>query len=118
MLVQSSWRCSPIRAITRIVVEHQDRATRFEFRFLETLLGLAGWRIEVVKLAKKDREDLWLIWLALSTRSQSGKTWQRRAEGGTEAIVKQLKAEEDTERPSSAPLLYKRRGDEKLLRTA
>jgi hypothetical protein len=29
--------------------------------------------------------------------------------------VKQLEAEEDTERPSSALVLYKRRGDEKAL---
>ena len=45
-------------SITTIVVEHQDRATRFGFRYLETLLGLAGRRIEVVNLAENDREDL------------------------------------------------------------
>jgi len=45
-------------SITTIVVEHQDRATRFGFRYLQTLLGLAGRRIEVVNLAENDREDL------------------------------------------------------------
>ena len=45
-------------SITTIVVEQQDRATRFGFRYLETLLGLAGRRIEVVNLAENDREDL------------------------------------------------------------
>ena len=45
-------------SITTIVVEHKDRATRFGFRYLETLLGLAGRRIEVVNLAENDREDL------------------------------------------------------------
>jgi putative resolvase len=45
-------------SITTIVVEQKDRATRFGFRYLETLLGLAGRRIEVVNLAENDREDL------------------------------------------------------------
>jgi putative resolvase len=57
MLIQSSWRCSPIRAITTIVVEHKDWATRFGFHYLETLLDLAGRRIEVVNVAENDRED-------------------------------------------------------------
>jgi putative resolvase len=40
-----------------IVVEHQDRATRFGFRALETLLAQQGRHIEVVNLAEKGRED-------------------------------------------------------------
>jgi len=45
-------------SITTIVVEHQDRATRFGFRYLETLLGMARRRIEAVNLAASDRQDL------------------------------------------------------------
>src|SRR6266702_4249479 len=44
--------------ITLIVVEHQDRATRFGFGYLETLLEMQGRRFEVVNLAENDREDL------------------------------------------------------------
>jgi putative resolvase len=41
-----------------IVVEHQDRATRFGFRYLEVLLSQAGRTIEVANLAENNREDL------------------------------------------------------------
>ena len=44
--------------ITRIVVEHKDRATRFGFRYLETLLRGQGRTLEVVNLAENNREDL------------------------------------------------------------
>jgi putative resolvase len=44
--------------ITTIVVEHQDRATRFGFRYLETLLSLQGRSLEVVNLAEHNREEL------------------------------------------------------------
>lgn len=38
--------------ITQIVVEHQDRATRFGFRYLETLLSAQGRAIEVINVAE------------------------------------------------------------------
>jgi putative resolvase len=41
-----------------IVVEHQDRATRFGFRYLEVLLSQAGRTIEVANLAENNREEL------------------------------------------------------------
>jgi len=44
--------------ITRLVVEHQDRLTRFGFRFIETLLEVQGRTIEVVNPADNNREDL------------------------------------------------------------
>ena len=80
--------------ITTIVVEHKDRATRFGFPYLETLLGLAGRRIEVVNLAENDREDL-LADLVSTVYSFAARLYgQRRAKRKTEAIVRQLKAEE------------------------
>ena len=45
-------------SITVIVVEHKDRATRFGFRYRETLLERHGRRVEGVNLADKGREDL------------------------------------------------------------
>jgi putative resolvase len=44
--------------VTTIVVEHKDRATRFGFRYLETLLRGQGRTLEVVNLAENDTEDL------------------------------------------------------------
>ena len=43
--------------VVLIVVEHKDRATRFGFRYLETLLEQQGRHIEVVNLADNGRED-------------------------------------------------------------
>jgi predicted site-specific integrase-resolvase len=43
--------------IGRVVVEHNDRATRFGFRYLEALLEQQGRRIEVVTVAENVRED-------------------------------------------------------------
>lgn len=43
--------------ITTIVVEHNDRATRFGFQYLETLLTQQGRTREVVNLAVNGRED-------------------------------------------------------------
>lgn len=77
-----------------IVVEHQDRATRFGFRYLETLLEQQGRRIEVVNLAEDGREDLVsdlvsdlvaIVYL-FSARLYG----QRRAKRNTEVIIKEL----------------------------
>jgi putative resolvase len=86
-------------SITTIVVEHQDRATRFGFRYLETLLGLAGRRIEVMNLAENDREDLLADLVSIVYSFAARLYGQRRAKRQTEAIVKQLTAEEGAPRP-------------------
>ncbi len=44
--------------VTTMVVEHQDRATRFGFRSLEVLLTQQHRAIEVANLAENTREDL------------------------------------------------------------
>jgi len=84
-----------------IVVEHQDRATRFGFRYLEVLLNQAGRSIEVANLAESNREellqDLSSIVYAMCTRLYG----QRRAKRKRALIGKILAnaegAEEQTE---------------------
>ena len=78
--------------MTRIVVEHKDRLTRFGFRYLETLLELSGRHIEIMNLAENDREDL-LVAIVYSFAARLDE--QRRAKRKTEAIVKQLQKAED-----------------------
>jgi putative resolvase len=79
-------------AITHIVVEHKGRLTRFGFRYLETLLELAGRHIEVVNLAENDREDLLADLVSIIYSFAARLYGQRRAKRKTEAIVKQLEA--------------------------
>ena len=81
--------------ITRVVVEHKDRLTRFGFRYIETLLEIQGRTIEVVNPAENSKEDL-LHDLASIVYSICARLYgQRRAKRKTERIVEQLQAKED-----------------------
>jgi predicted site-specific integrase-resolvase len=73
-----------------IVVEHKERATRFGFRYLETLLERQGRRIEVVNLAENGREDLLADLVAIIYSFCARLYGQRRAKRKTETIVKEL----------------------------
>ena len=44
--------------ISKIIVEHKDRATRFGFNYLEALLPGNGKSIEVINQVDNDKEDL------------------------------------------------------------
>jgi predicted site-specific integrase-resolvase len=82
---------------TKIVVEHQDRATRFGFRYLEVLLSQAGRTIEVANLAENNREDL-LQDLSSLVYSVCARLYgQRRAKRKQELIEKLLNDGEQAE---------------------
>jgi predicted site-specific integrase-resolvase len=77
-------------ASSAIVVEHNDRATRFGFRYFETLLEQQGRRIEVVHLAENGREDLVADLVAIVSTFCARLYGQRRAKRQTERMVKEL----------------------------
>jgi predicted site-specific integrase-resolvase len=80
--------------ITRLVVEHKDRLTRFGFRYIETLLEIQGRTIEVVNPAENNREDL-LHDLASIVYSICTRLYgQRRAKRKAERLVEQLEAQD------------------------
>jgi len=80
--------------ITRLVVEHKDRLTRFGFRYIETLLEIQGRTIEVVNPAENNREDLLhdlasiVYWICARLYGQ------RRAKRKAERLVEQLAAKD------------------------
>jgi len=76
--------------IHTIVVEHKDRATRFGFRYLDTLLKGQGRTLEVVNLAENNREDLLTDLVSIIYSFAARLYGRRRAKRKTEAIVKQL----------------------------
>jgi putative resolvase len=83
--------------ITRVVVEHQDRLTRFGFRYIETLLAIQGRTIEVVNPADNNTEDL-LHDLARIVYSMCARLYgQRRAKRKAERLVEQLAAKDGQE---------------------
>jgi putative resolvase len=84
------------RSITRIVVEHQDRLTRFGFRYLQTLLELQERTIEVVNLAENDKEDLLQDLASIVYYFCARLYGQRRAKRKAERLLEQLQATENS----------------------
>ncbi len=76
--------------IRTVVVEHKDRATRFGFRYVQTLLELAGRRVEVVNLAETNQEDLLADLTSILYSFTARMYGQRRAKRKTAGMVKQL----------------------------
>jgi predicted site-specific integrase-resolvase len=83
-------------SITRIVVEHRDRLTRFGFHYLEALLETQGRSIEVVNVAENDKEDLIADLVAIVYSFTARLYGQRRAKHKTERIERVLEAEDAT----------------------
>src|SRR5437588_1611844 len=81
-------------SITRLVVEHKDRLTRFGFHYLETLLETTGRSIEVVNVAENDKEDLIADLVAIVYSFTARLYGQRRAKRKIEALVEQLQSED------------------------
>jgi predicted site-specific integrase-resolvase len=81
-------------SITMIVVEHQDRATRFGFHYIETLLEKQGRRIEVVNLADNGKEDLMSDLDSIIYSFSARLYGQRRAKRTTEKAMEELTRDE------------------------
>lgn len=82
------------QSITRIVVEHKDRLTRFGFRYLDTLLSNQGRSLEVVNQAENDQEDLMADLTAILYSFTARLYGQRRAKRKTETVIRALEAGE------------------------
>jgi putative resolvase len=82
------------QAITLIVVEHQDRLTRFGFRYLDTLLKGQGRSLEVVNEVGNETDDLLADLTCIVYRLCARLYGQRRARRKTEALIRQLEAGE------------------------
>ena len=80
--------------VTRIVVEHRDRLTRFGFPDLEALLQAQGRTIEVVNLAEHDIQDLIADLVAIVYSVTARLYGPRRAKRTTERIAAALRGEE------------------------
>lgn len=81
--------------MTRIVVEHRDRLTRFAFHYLQTLLETQERQVEVVNLAQNDKEDLIADLVAIVYSFTARLYGQRRAKRKTERIAAELRGDAD-----------------------
>jgi putative resolvase len=82
------------QTITRVVVEHKDRFTRFGFRALETVLNRQGRTLEVVNEASNGQEDLLADLTAILYSFTARLYGQCQAKRKTETIIRALEAGE------------------------
>ena len=72
------------------MVEHRDRATRFGFNYIQTLLELEKRRIEVVNEAENDKEELMNDLISIIRSFVVRIYGRRRAKRKTERIIQEL----------------------------
>jgi putative resolvase len=85
-----------------IVVQHNDRLTRFGLRSRETLLNGQGRAIAVVNQAENGTADV-LVDVTASVSAFCARLYgQRRAKRQTEVIVRELEAKAEAEAEADA----------------
>ena len=82
-------------SITRVVVEHRDRLTRFGFPYSDTLFSVQGRVIEVVNPAENDKEELLADLTSIIYSFCARLYGQRRAKRKTEKVVQELQEKEE-----------------------
>lgn len=73
--------------VTRIVVEHKDRLTRFGFNYIETLWG---GEIVVINTVQDEEQDLMQDFVSLVTSFCARLYGNRRTKRKTEQLIKEL----------------------------
>lgn len=82
--------------ISRIVVEHKDRFTRFGFNAYRDVLRVYGREIEVVNEVDDDKQDLIQDFVSIITSYCSRIYGNRRSKRKTEKIVAELRDASET----------------------
>ena len=77
--------------ITRIVVEHKDRLSRFGFNYIARLLKQRGCEICVINHVETDREDLMQDFVSLVTSMVARLYGLRKSKRKTELLIMELK---------------------------
>lgn len=77
--------------VTKIVVEHKDRLTRFGFNYIEVLLKRLGVDIEVVNNVDTDEKDLIQDFVSVITSFCARIYGKRRSQRKTEQLIQEMK---------------------------
>lgn len=80
------------KKVSRIVVEHKDRLTRFGFNYIETL---SNAEIYVVNEVVTDEQDLMQDFVSLVTSFCARIYGKRRSKRVTEKLIKELSVEQE-----------------------
>ena len=81
--------------IDRVIVEHQDRLTRFGFNYLQILADKLGFEIIVVNPTATDKEDLMQDFTSVIKSFCAQLYGQRRARRQSEKLLEQLNEENE-----------------------
>lgn len=84
-------------SITRIVVEHSDRFSRFGMNLISKLLETQGRKIEVINAQESDRDDLMQDFVSIITSFTARLYGLRRSKRRTERIIKEIEKEKDND---------------------
>jgi predicted site-specific integrase-resolvase len=76
--------------VTKLVVEHKDRLTRFGFNYISILCKHIGCEIVVLNESNNDKEDLIQDFISVITSFCARIYGQRRTKRKTEALIKEL----------------------------
>ena len=78
------------RTVTKIVVEHKDRFSRFSLNYINALLELDEREIVIVNGVENDQEDLMQDFVSIITSFTARLYGLRRSKRKTEKIIKEL----------------------------
>jgi predicted site-specific integrase-resolvase len=78
------------KSIDIIIVEHDDRLTRFGFNYIETLLNADNRHIEVINPPSNVKEDLIEDFISIITSFCARIYGQRRSKRNTEKMISDL----------------------------
>jgi predicted site-specific integrase-resolvase len=80
--------------ITRIVVEHKDRLTRFGFNYIEKLLTRNNVNLEVINCVEDEKQDLIQDFISIITSFSARIYGQRISKQKTEQLIAELENKE------------------------
>ena len=83
------------RSITRIVIEHSDRFSRFGMNYIKKLLELDDRTIEVINTQNSDRDDLMQDFVSIITSFTTRLYGQRRSKRNIEKLIRELDLDND-----------------------
>lgn len=76
-----------------LIVEHEDRLTRFGYTFMEELLARTGQKIEIINTAE-DKDDLIQDFISIITSFSARIYGRRRSKRQIERLIKELENNE------------------------
>lgn len=81
------------KSVTKIVVEHKDRFSRFGLNYISALLEMDGREVIVVNEVTNDQDDLMQDFVSIITSFTARLYGLRRSRRKTEKIIKELNKE-------------------------